>query len=244
MGLSFSLKKSFPGHKTEVELSIGEEVIVLFGPSGAGKSLILKLISGIIKPDEGLVAVDSEKLFDSRNNIDIPIRLRKIGYLFQDYALFPHMTVYENIAYGITNLSVPLARQTGMKGMGIGQKVRELMELMRLEGLENRYPNELSGGQKQRTALARTLAAEPRILLLDEPFSALDYQVREKLRGDILNIHKVYPITTIFVTHDIEEAFMLGKKIAVVNHGRVEQFGTREDVFYRPKTKNVAKFIG
>jgi ABC-type Fe3+/spermidine/putrescine transport system ATPase subunit len=115
---------------------------------------------------------------------------------------------------------------------------------MRLAGLEGRYPGELSGGQKQRTALARTLATGPRVLLLDEPFSALDYQVREKLRADLLNIHRIFPITTIVVTHDLEEAFMLASRIAVINEGRIEQFGSREEVFYRPATRNVARFVG
>ncbi|MDP2689778.1 MAG: ABC transporter ATP-binding protein, partial [Deltaproteobacteria bacterium] len=142
--------------------------------------------------------------------------------------------VYENIAYGITHLGREEA----------GKKVGELLNVMRLAGFEGRYPHELSGGQKQRCALARTLATSPRILLLDEPFSALDYQVREKLRADLLNIHRLYPITTILVTHDLEEAFMLGGKIAVINNGRIEQTGGREDVFYRPRTRNVARFMG
>ncbi|MBI1910482.1 MAG: ABC transporter ATP-binding protein [Deltaproteobacteria bacterium] len=231
--LNFRLKKRIEDFALDVELSVNEELMVLFGPSGAGKTQILRMLSGIIKPDEGNIAIGAEPLFDSKANINVPIRQRQIGYVFQDYALFPHMTVFENIAYGI-NLKEPL----------LTQKVNELLGVMRLNGLEQRYPHELSGGQKQRTALARTLAAEPRLLLLDEPFSALDYQVREKLRADLLNIHRMFPITTILVTHDLEEAFMLGKRIAVINNGRIEQVGTREDVFYRPRTRNVARFIG
>ena len=144
------------------------------------------------------------------------------------------MTVEENVSYGI-------------KGAGreeAGKKVGRLLDLMRLGGLQSRYPHELSGGQKQRTALARTLAVDPEILLLDEPFSALDYQVREKLRADLVNIHRVYPVPTIVVTHDLEEAFMLGDSIAVLNQGAIEQVGGREDVFYRPMTRNVARFVG
>jgi molybdate transport system ATP-binding protein len=144
------------------------------------------------------------------------------------------MTVHANIAYGMSDLDT--VERTA--------RVGELVELMRLAGLEHRYPRELSGGQKQRTALARTLATGPRVLLLDEPFSALDHQVREKLRGDLLKIHEAYPITTVLVTHDLEEAFMLGTRIAVVNNGRIEQVGTREEVFYRPLTRNVARFMG
>src|SRR3989304_178190 len=234
MNLKLSLKKSLDGFSMAVNLSVHEELLVLFGPSGAGKSLILKMVSGIIMPDEGVVEIGNERVYDSENHIDLPVRNRRIGFLFQDYALFPHMTVYGNIAYGINHLKGPM----------IKEKVDELIAVMRLSGLEKRYPHELSGGQRQRCALARTLAIEPRVLLLDEPFSALDFQVREKLRADLLRIHTLYPITTILVTHDLEEAFMLGKEIAVINNGHIEQSGPREEVFYRPKTRSVAKFIG
>ena len=238
MSLSFYLKKHFPfrsgGFSIDIRLSAEENMVVLFGPSGAGKSLVLNMLSGIIKPDEGFVRIEDREVFNSTAGIDVPIRYRRTGYLFQDYAVFPHMTVFENIAYGINRL--PRSK--------IKAKVEELLELMRLSGLENRFPIELSGGQKQRVALARTLATEPRVLFLDEPFSALDYQVREKLRADLLMIHQKYPITTLFVTHDLEEAFIMGDKIAIINNGRLEQFGAREEVFYKPKTKNVAKFLG
>lgn len=232
--LSFHLKKHFRDFSIDAGFSAGDDMAVLFGPSGAGKSLLLNLLSGIVKPEEGFVRIEGREVFNSETGTNIPIRDRKIGYLFQDYALFPHMTVFENIAYGISHLSKKKR----------ASKVEGLLLLMRLEGLENRFPKELSGGQKQRVALARTLATEPSILLLDEPFSALDYQVREKLRGDLLLIHQRYPITTLFVTHDLEEAFVMGDKIAIINNGRLEQFGAREEVFYKPKTKNVAKFLG
>jgi len=231
--LEITLRKKLKGFEVGVDLRLEEELLVLFGPSGAGKTMILKMISGIVAPDEGRVVSGGEVLFDSERSIDVPIRKRKVGYLFQDYALFPHMTVGENIAYGIEGPSGDASKKVG-----------ELLSVMRLSGLEKRYPHELSGGQKQRTALARTLAAGPTVLLLDEPFSALDYQVREKLRADLLNIHRLYNITTVLVTHDLEEAFMLGKKIAVINNGAIEQSGTREDVFYRPRTRNVARFMG
>ncbi len=234
MSLELSLKKSFKGFHINVRLSVEEDLLVLFGPSGAGKTLILKMLSGIVRPDDGEVIIGNEKVFDSEGHIDLPVRERRIGYLFQDYALFPHMTVNENIAYGINHLKHTVIRQ----------KVEELIDVMRLSGLEKRYPHELSGGQKQRCALARTLAIEPKVLLLDEPFSALDFQVREKLRADLLRIHTLYPISTILVTHDLEEAFMLGRRIAVINNGHIEQAGPREEVFYRPETRSVAKFIG
>src|SRR3989338_9183528 len=232
MSLSFHLKKRFRDFSIDIGFSTKENMSVLFGPSGAGKSLLLNLLSGIIKPDQGFVSIDGREVFNSAAGVNVPIRDRKIGYLFQDYALFPHMTVFENIAYGISHEPKNSSR------------VEELLDLMRLGGLEHRFPKELSGGQRQRAALARTLAAEPRILFLDEPFSALDYQVREKLRADLLMIHQRYPITTLFVTHDLEEAFVMGENIAIINNGRLEQFGAREEVFYKPKTKNVAKFLG
>jgi molybdate transport system ATP-binding protein len=234
MSLSFHLKKHFHSFSIDIGFSTEENMSVLFGPSGAGKSLLLNLLSGIVKPDQGFVRIEEREVFNSETGINVPIRDRQIGYLFQDYALFPHMTVFENIAYGINHL--PKNK--------IKTKVEELLDLMRLGGLEHRLPKELSGGQKQRAALARTLAAEPRILLLDEPFSALDYQVREKLRADLLMIHQRYPITTLFVTHDLEETFVMGDTIAIINNGKLEQFGAREEVFYKPKTKNVAKLVG
>ncbi|MBI5561316.1 MAG: ABC transporter ATP-binding protein [Deltaproteobacteria bacterium] len=232
--LDLSLKKALGGFSIDVELSLGPELLVLFGPSGAGKSLLLKLLAGIIRPDEGRVTIDARVIFDGRMGVDAPMRTRRIGFVFQDYSLFPHKTVRENIAYGMDGLPPDETRE----------RAAGLINVMRLGGLDARYPGELSGGQKQRVALARTLGASPRILLLDEPFSALDYQVREKLRADLLTIHRLYPITTILVTHDLEEAFMLGERIAVINNGRIEQVGTREEVFYRPATRNVARFMG
>ncbi len=234
MALQFNITKSFGSFNLDLSLELSTGLLVLFGPSGAGKSLTLKMISGLIKPDAGTVTVAGERVFDSVAGIDHPVRQRRTGYLFQEYALFPHMNVEQNIAYGIGGLRAP----------GVVDRVCELIEVMRLEGLERRYPGELSGGQKQRVALARTLATSPRVLLLDEPFSALDFQVREKLRADLLNIHRLYPVTTVVVTHDLEEAFMLSERIAVMNEGRIEQFGSREEVFYRPATKNVARFVG
>ncbi len=233
MSLKLRLKKSFKGFSLDVSFSMGEDLNVLFGPSGAGKSLILKLISGIEIPDEGFLEIGGKHVFNSSTGVNVPVRKRHVGYLFQDYAVFPHMSVSDNIAYGA-------AGDKAVRGALVG----ELLEIMRLKGLEKRFPHELSGGQRQRVALARTLATSPRILLLDEPFSALDYQVREKLRGDLKVIHERYPITIIMVTHDLEEAFMMGSSIAVINNGAVEQFGPGEDVFYRPATRNVARFVG
>ncbi|MFQ5586962.1 MAG: ABC transporter ATP-binding protein [Thermodesulfobacteriota bacterium] len=234
MALSINLNKRLHTFSIDVGLSLGEETMVLFGPSGAGKSSLLHLISGIITPNSGVVTINHRDVYNSDKGVNLPIRSRRVGHLFQDYALFPHMTVYDNIAYGMGERNKEQAKR----------KVEELVALMRLTGLEDRRPHEISGGQKQRTALARTLATEPQLLLLDEPFSALDYQVREKLRSDVVMIHQRYPITTIFVTHDLEEAFVMGERIGVINDGRLEQVGTREEVFYKPRTRNVAKLIG
>ncbi len=163
MSLNLTVKKSFEGFSAQASLSVGDELFVLFGPSGAGKSLMLKMISGLAAPDEGEVHIAGETVFDSKGRVNVPIRQRRAGYLFQDYALFPHMTVARNISYGIEHL----------RGDEVEKRVSELVTLMRLTGLEGRYPHELSGGQRQRTALARTLAPDPRILLLDEPFPPL-----------------------------------------------------------------------
>ena len=160
MSLSFSLKKSFEGFGLDVELSLGSELMVLFGPSGAGKSLLLKLLSGIVRPDEGVITVGGEPVFDSGRGVDLPIRKRRIGYLFQDYALFPHMTVFENIAYAMK----------GLKPSGAGRIVREFTSLMRLSGLEDRYLTSFQAG-RSRAALARTLAAGPKSCF-DEPLRA------------------------------------------------------------------------
>lgn len=234
MPLSFHLKKDFYNFKIDVTLDLREEMAVLFGPSGAGKSSILNMIAGLLRPDEGFINIDGREIYNSRKGLNIPIRKRRIGYVFQELALFPHMTVFENIAYGLTGLSKK----------AIEERVNELLVLMRLVGLEERYPYEISGGQKQRVALARTLITEPKVLLLDEPFTALDYPVREKLRADLIKIHKRYPITTVIVTHDQEEAYILGEKLAVINEGSIEQVGEKGEVFYTPRTRQVAKFLG
>ena len=234
MALSLRLKKGFSGFSIDVALDLGNEMAVLFGPSGAGKSTILNMIAGIVRPDSGFVRIDGREVFNSRKGIDLPMRERRIGYLFQDLALFPHMTVFENIAYGLK----------GRPKGEIEERVKEMLVVMRLVGLEDRYPHEISGGQKQRVALARILVTEPSILLLDEPFTALDYPVREKLRTDLLQIHRRYPVTMLIVTHDQEEAFVLAERMAVINEGRVEQFGTKEEVFYTPRSRQVAKLLG
>jgi molybdate transport system ATP-binding protein len=218
-----------------VNFELGKEVLVLFGPSGSGKTSILRCISGLLTPDQGLIELNGQVLFSSdgkRVKANVPVHLRQIGFVFQDYALFPHMTVAQNILYGCKD------RKKGKELLSI------LMEKMRLKGLEGHYPHQLSGGQKQRVAIARALMAEPKLLLLDEPFSALDRPVRRKLQSDLLRLQEELAIPVVLVTHDLEDAFAMGHKLAVVNDGRIEQIGEKEEVFRHPRTRAVARFTG
>lgn len=209
--------------------AVGEgQFLALVGPSGCGKTTILRLIAGFERPDEGDI------LFDGRSVLGLPPEARRVGMVFQNYALFPHMTVAENIAYGLRS------RRGGDKR----KRVEELLRLVGLEGLERRSPGELSAGQRQRAALARALAPEPRLLLLDEPLSALDAKLRERLRLEIRRLQRELGITTIYVTHDQEEALAISDLVAVMNQGRIEQVGSPQEVYHRPETEFVASFIG
>ncbi len=220
----------------DFRLEIGEltvedgEFLTLLGPSGCGKTTTLRMIAGFERPDRG------EILFDGRPVNDLPPYERGIGIVFQDYALFPHMTVFKNVAFGLEmkRLSKP----------EIERKVRWALEIVGLIGLENRYPEQLSGGQQQRVALARALVVEPEVLLLDEPLSNLDAKIRERLRGEIRRIQRELGITTLYVTHDQEEAMAISDRIAVMNFGKVEQVGKPLELYYRPKTEFVARFLG
>lgn len=206
------------------------EILALLGPSGCGKSTTLKVIAGFITPVKGSVFIDNEDV------TLIPPNKRNIGIVFQSYALFPHMTVFQNIAYGLTLRRMP--------SIEIKKKVREVIELVGLAGLENKYPRELSGGQQQRVALARALAIEPKILLLDEPMSNIDPILRSRLRSDLRRILKELNITTVYVTHDRDDAFEIADKIAVMNYGVIEQVDDPEKLFNKPKTRFVAEFVG
>ena len=207
--------------------------LALLGPSGSGKTTLLRILGGLEFPDAGSVR------FADLNWLDVPTRERRAGFVFQQYALFRHMTVAGNIGFG---LSVRPRRQRPSRGE-IARRVEELLALVQLEGLGRRYPNQLSGGQRQRVALARALAIEPRVLLLDEPFGALDAKVRKELRVWLRTLHERMGITTIFVTHDQEEAFALADLVAIMNKGRIEQYGTPDDVRRSPKTPFVAEFL-
>ncbi len=206
------------------------ELAVLLGPSGSGKSTILRIIAGLDKSDGGAIYLTDEEVSRHR------VQKRNIGFVFQHYALFKHMNVAQNIAFGMKIRKIPKAM--------IKQKVAELIDLVKLEGYERHYASQLSGGQRQRVALARALAPEPRILLLDEPFGALDAKVRENLADWLRSLHKQIALTTILVTHDQKEAIEIADKIIIINRGKVEQIGTAREVYEQPQTKFVASFIG
>jgi sulfate transport system ATP-binding protein len=202
----------------------------LLGPSGSGKSTLLRVIAGLEQPDSGDVLISGEEA------THVPVRKRNVGFVFQHYAAFKHMTVFENIAFGM--------RVRKRSKQEIAARVQELLELVQLSGLAGRYPSQLSGGQRQRMALARALAVEPRVLLLDEPFGALDARVRKELRAWLRRLHDEVNVTTVFVTHDQEEAMEVSDRIAVINEGCVEQVGRPRDLYEHPANEFVMTFIG
>jgi sulfate transport system ATP-binding protein len=205
-------------------------LLALLGPSGSGKTTLLRVIAGLETPESGSVHYQDEEM--TRR----PSRERNIGFVFQHYALFRHLTVFENIAFGLRVRRTPTAQ--------VQERVGELLRLIRLEGLEQHYPSQLSGGQRQRVALARALAARPRVLLLDEPFGALDARVRQELREWLRRLHDEIHVTSIFVTHDQEEAFAVADQVAVLRAGRIEQAGTPQEVFEQPANAFVMDFLG
>jgi len=210
------------------------ELVALLGPSGSGKTTLLRLIAGLETADEGSI------IFDGEDNTRKSTRDRKVGFVFQHYALFKHMTVFENIAFGLKVR--PSKLRPGKEA--INKKVHELLSLVKMEELAKRYPTQLSGGQRQRIALARALAVEPKVLLLDEPFGALDAKVRKDLRRWLRKLHDEYPITSVFVTHDQEEALDIADRIVILNHGKIEQIGTPEEVYDNPANPFVYNFLG
>jgi sulfate transport system ATP-binding protein len=202
----------------------------LLGPSGSGKSTLLRIIAGLEIPDSGSVVIDEQDV------TSIPARNRGVGFVFQHYAPFKHMTVHDNVAFGLSVRKRPKSE--------IGPRVKELLGLVRLDGLAERYPSQLSGGQQQRMALARALAVQPKVLLLDEPFGALDAQVRGELREWLRHLHEEIHVTTIFVTHDQEEAMEVAEQIVVMNKGKIEQAGTPEELYESPRNEFVMSFVG
>lgn len=205
-------------------------LVALLGPSGSGKTTLLRMIAGLETPNAGDIYIDGQRMND------IPAAKRGIGFVFQNYALFRYMTVFDNVAFGLELQKVPKAQ--------IKKRVLELLELTGLSGMEKRYPNQLSGGQRQRVAFARALAPNPQVLLLDEPFAAIDAKVRTELRSWLKEMVEKLGITSIFVTHDQDEAVEVADEIIITNHGRIEQMGAPLDIYKTPATPFVAQFIG
>jgi len=226
--IEVKVEKRLKDFKLKVSFSSRAPITAFFAPSGSGKSLTLQTIAGLIKPDKGRVEVNGKPFFDSERGIDLPPQKRKVGYLFQDYALFPHMTVFENVAYGARSRD----------------KVYELLKTLKIEKLKDKYPSQISGGQKQRVALARALATEPEILLLDEPFSALDRSLKEELYGEIREVQEKFKVPVVLVTHDHEELFELAGWIVILEEGRSVQEGRPQELFFNPSSLKTAKLLG
>ncbi len=224
--------KRYDDWELRMDLHIKQgEMMTLLGPSGCGKTTTLRIIAGFIHIDEGHLYLDN-RLMD-----DIPPHQRNIGIVFQDYALFPHMNVFKNIAFGMRMKKNSTKRE-------INNRVEEMLALVGLEGYEHRYPDQLSGGEQQRIALLRSIAPHPNVLLLDEPLSALDFQLRKRLRQEIKRVQRQLGITTLYVTHDQEEAMSISDRITVMKDGQVQQIGTPAEIYQHPKNEYVARFVG
>ena len=228
-----NIYKQYGDFPASDNVSFGVErgrLVALLGPSGSGKTTLLRMIAGLETPNAGDIYIDGRRMND------IPAAKRGIGFVFQNYALFRYMTVFDNVAFGLELQKVPKAQ--------IKKRVLELLELTGLSGMEKRYPNQLSGGQRQRVAFARALAPNPQVLLLDEPFAAIDAKVRTELRSWLKEMVEKLGITSIFVTHDQDEAVEVADEIIITNHGRIEQMGAPLDIYKTPATPFVAQFIG
>jgi len=229
MGLSVHLKKKVKGFNLDVAWEIDNELTVLFGYSGSGKSMTLQLIAGLLMPDSGLVRIGGTTLFDSSRRINVPSQQRQLGYVFQDLALFPHMTALDNILYSSNNLEKSEKRE----------RAGEMIDAFHLDGLEKKYPAKLSGGQKQRVAFARALMRKPEALLLDEPFSALDNPLRIEMRHFLKDIKEKVNMPIVFVTHDAAEAYAVADTMIVYSNGTILQIGTPKEVFENPWSAEV-----
>jgi iron(III) transport system ATP-binding protein len=233
-----SLTKSYDGmvpalDGVSLQLKHGE-LVALLGPSGCGKTTTLRLVAGFIEPDAGTIEVGGEVI--ASPNFSLPPERRRMSMIFQSYAIWPHKTIYENVVYGLKYRNVPRSERD--------EKVRKMLGVVKLDRYADRYPGELSGGQQQRVALARALVVEPEILLLDEPLSNLDANLREEMRFEIRRLHDEFHFTSIYVTHDQSEAMVIADRICVMNQGRVEQLGTPTEIYERPRTRFVAGFVG
>jgi len=233
-GLFVDIQKQLESFLLSVALAANEEALGLLGASGSGKSMTLRCIAGLETPDFGRIILNGRVLFDSQRNINVPSYQRRVGFLFQNYALFPHMTVAQNIAFGL--LGLPKAERTRLLAEQISQ--------IQLQGLEDRYPAQLSGGQQQRVALARALVTKPEALLLDEPFSALDTHLRSQMEKQLIETLTAYSGVTIFVTHNLEEVYRVCKNLLVLSDGKTAGYGSKESIFERPATFIVAQLTG
>lgn len=234
MELNIDIEKTLPGFSLKLKLNCSQGIIGILGASGSGKSMLLSCIAGLIKPDKGTISLDGKMLFDSAKKINLSPQSRKTGILFQNYALFPHMTIKDNIAFGLDSLE-KAEKST---------RADQLLDRFHIAEVKNRYPAQISGGQQQRAALARALAVEPDILLLDEPFSALDQYLKQQLMKDMLETLKDYNGCTLFVTHNMEEAFRMCDQLIVINSGRIEASGPKQDIFRYPPTYATAVITG
>lgn len=232
MSLEFAAHRRLGDFEYRAEFSAKDEILVLFGHSGAGKSLTLQFTAGLMRPDTGRITLGNRLLYDSESNTNLPPQARRVGYVVQELALFEHMDVSENIAFGLP------------KGADRDRRVFELLHLLDLAGFEKRRPRSLSGGQRQRVALARAIAREAPLLLLDEPFSALDDSLRTSMRKELLRLRNELGLTILFVTHDLREAHFLADRVAVFDNGRILQIGPREEIFKRPHSRRVAQLTG
>jgi molybdate transport system permease protein len=234
MALEVHIEKKLPEFTLDVSFTAGDEPLSILGPSGAGKTMLLRCIAGLERPSRGRVVLSDRALLDTAKGIQVPARHRRVGMLFQHFALFPHRTVAENVAFGLQNL--PSGEQS--------RRVTALLARTHIGGLEDRYPRKLSGGEQQRAALARALAIEPEALLLDEPLSALDTHLRSQMEAQLQETFATYRRPALLVTHNIEEAYRLGQRMLVLSRGRVAAMGDKEEVFRRPASLEVAQLTG
>ena len=237
MSIYVDIRRTVGDFSLNVAFEAGQETLALLGDSGCGKSMTLRCIAGVLRPDAGVIRINGETVFDAQRRIDRKPQRRRVGYLFQNYALFPNMTVLENIMTG-------LERQRGLSKARRRDEAREFVRRLKLEGLEERYPGQLSGGQQQRTALARILASQPALLLLDEPFSALDATLRWEMEQVVRETIRNFEGTVLLVTHNRDEVYRLSDKVAVYNGGRIDRLDEKWNLFAHPVTATAARLTG
>ena len=234
MTLIVDIEKELSGFRLRVAFTAGADTLGLLGASGSGKSMTLRCIAGLVTPGKGRIVLNGRVLFDAAKGINLPSRKRKIGYLFQSYALFPHLNVEQNISFGLQHL--PKQEQA--------RRIAEILALLNLHGLGKRYPRQLSGGQQQRVALARALVMEPEALLLDEPFSSLDSQLRSLLEAQLAETLGKYRGCSLYVTHNLEESYRICRELLLLDGGRIVAAGRKEDLFQQPPTTTAARLTG